>query len=360
MNGRWGLLAVAGLLISTACGGGGSSTPPPGNGTPFQTSFTDASGTVNTVSQPTIKTTNPFFAALGTNGRTCASCHDVADGWSVTPSHLQQRFQSTQGTDPIFRPVDGANCPSADVSTLAAKTSAYSLLLNSGLIRMTLPVPAGAEFSIIAINDPYQCPETTATQPALYRRPLPATNLKFLNGIMWDGREPDLQTQAKDATMVHTEPNGPPTDAQLQQIVSLESALFTAQSQDSLAGDLTALGATGGPEFLSTLPFSPGMNSGTGFDPNVFTLYTNWANASGANGAAQQSVARGEVLFNTFPMSNYRRRRVQRCSGPDPDLRHLQYLPQHTQCRRRLGVRDHEYRDRRASGRSSRIHHPVQ
>ena len=162
-----------------------------------------------------------------------------------------------------FARYDGANCPSADVSTLAAETSAYSQLLNYGLIRMTLPVPANAEFSIIAISDPYQCPETTATLPALYRRPLPATNLKFLNGIMWDGREPDLKTQAKDATLVHTEPTGPPTDAQLTQIVSLETSLFTAQSQDNLAGDLTAQGANGGPEFLSTLPFSPGMNSGT-------------------------------------------------------------------------------------------------
>ena len=145
---------------------------------------------------------------------------------------------------------------------------------------MTLPVPANAEFSIVAINDPYQCPETTATQPALYRRPLPSTNLKFLNGIMWDGREPDLKTQALDATLVHTEPNGPPTDAQLQQIVNFESSLFTAQSVDSLAGDLTAQGANGGPAFLSTQPFSIGMNSGSGFDPNAFTLYTSWTNAS--------------------------------------------------------------------------------
>ena len=306
MNGRWGLLAVAGLVIAgfSACGGGGSSptTPPPNTTPPFQTSFTDPSGTVNTVSQPEIKTTNPFFSALGTNTRTCASCHDVADGWSVTPTHLQQKFQSTQGGDPIFLPVDGANCPSADVSTLAAKTSAYSLLLNSGLIRMTLPVPAGAEFSVIAINDPYQCPETTATQLALYRRPLPATNLKFLNGIMWDGREPDLATQAKDAATVHMLPSTPPTDAQIQQILSLETALFTAQTSDSLAGDLTLQGANGGPDFLATLPFTAGMNSGSAFDPNVFTLYANWANATGTNAAAQQSVARGEVLFNTFPI----------------------------------------------------------
>lgn len=299
---RQALLAVAGLLISglTACGGTGSGgTPPP---TTFQQTSPDPSGTLETFSHTKIDSSSPFFSPLGTNGRTCHSCHVAGDGWSINPTDLQQRFQSTQGTDPVFRPVDGANCPSDDVSTLAAATTAYSQLLNFGLIRITLPVPANADFSIISINDPYQCPETTATQPALYRRPLPATNLKFLNGIMWDGREPDLQTQARNATLVHAQPTTPPTDAQLIQIVNFETALFTAQSQDTLAGDLTAQGANGGPQFLSTQPFSPGINSGSNFTPNAFTLYTNWASASGSNAAARQSVARGEVLFNTFPI----------------------------------------------------------
>jgi hypothetical protein len=119
---------------------------------------------------------------------------------------------------------------------------------------------------------------------------------------MWDGREPDLQTQAMDATLLHAQPTNPPTDAQIQQIVTLENSLFTAQSEDAAAGDLKAQGANGGPLFLSTQPFSPDMNSGGGFDPNVFSLYSNWANASGVNAAAQQSVARGEMLFNTFPI----------------------------------------------------------
>jgi cytochrome c peroxidase len=305
MNRHRALLLIAGLVISgfTACGGSASQ---PGNvmipPQTFQEISPDASGMVETFSQTQIDNSNPFFSKLGTNDRTCNSCHVASDGWSITPAHLQQRFQDSHGTDPVFRTVDGANCPSADVSTPSAQTLAYSQLLNYGLIRMTLPVPANAEFSIIAITDPYQCPETTATLPALYRRPLPATNLKFLNGIMWDGREPDLKTQAKDATLVHAEPTGPPTDAQLTQIVSLESSLFTAQSQDNLAGDLTLQGAQGGPAFLSTQPFSPGINSGAAFTPNAFSLYTNWATASGTNAAAQQSVARGEMLFNTFPM----------------------------------------------------------
>jgi hypothetical protein len=183
-----------------------------------------------------------------------------------------------------------------------ARTAAYSLLLSKGLIRMSLPVPANAEFSITSINDPYQCPETTASLPALYRRPLPSTNVKFLNGIMWDGREPDLKTQASNATLVHAQAASSPTDAQLQQIVSLETALFTAQSADTLAGDLTSQGANGGPLFLSTQPFSVGINSGSAFDPNAFTLYTNWADAIATNAATQQSIARGEILFNTRPV----------------------------------------------------------
>jgi len=176
------------------------------------------------------------------------------------------------------------------------------MLLNKGLIRMTLPVPANAEFSIVTISDPYQCPETTADRPALYRRPLPSTNLRFLNGIMWDGREPDLQSQAKNATLVHAQPAQPPTDSQLQQIVSLETSLFTAQSEDGLAGNLSSQGARGGPVFLSQQPFYPGINSGAGFNPGVFTLYSNWTSVSGSDSAARQAIARGEMLFNNRPM----------------------------------------------------------
>src|ERR1700687_1695478 len=203
MNRHRVLWAVAGLLMSgfTACGGTGSqpsnpTTPPPPS--TFKETSPDASGTVETFSQTQIDNSNPFFTQLGTNNRTCNSCHVASDGWSITPVNLQQRFQSTQGTDPVFRVVDGANCPSADVSTPAAATIAYSQLLNFGLIRMTLPVPANADFSIISITDPYQCPETTATQPALYRRPRPSPNLQFLHVIMWDGRGPDLNAQVFD------------------------------------------------------------------------------------------------------------------------------------------------------------------
>ena len=77
---------------------------------------------------PTDTTTNPFFQDLGTNGRRCVTCHQASDAWSITPPHIRKRFEATQGTDPIFRPVDGANCPTADVATLEQRRESYSLL----------------------------------------------------------------------------------------------------------------------------------------------------------------------------------------------------------------------------------------
>jgi cytochrome c peroxidase len=291
------LLAIAGLLVAglTISAVAGFRLP---NLMPFQ----DSSGTFRTLSLGPIDLSNAFFDKLGTNDRSCATCHDAGDGWSITPAHLQQRFQITRGTDPVFRAIDGANCPSADVSTVEARSSAYSLLLNKGLIRMSLPVPSNADFSIISITDPYSCPETTANKPALYRRPLPSTNLRFLNGIMWDGREPNLKSQARNATLVHTQPNHPPKDSDLRDIVSLESGLFTAQSEDNLAGSLTAQGGRGGPAYLALQPFFPGINSGKRFDPNAFKLYPKWVNVTGTKSAWQQSIARGEMLFNNRPM----------------------------------------------------------
>ena len=137
--------------------------------------FPDPSGLVQTLSTTgTLDESGPFFQDLGTNGRSCASCHQARDGWSVAPRHLQERFLVSDGMDPVFRPVDGAVCPSADVGSLAARHAAYAMLLGKGLIRVSLPVPDSADFVVTEAADPHACPETTTSQLALFRRPLPA------------------------------------------------------------------------------------------------------------------------------------------------------------------------------------------
>src|SRR5258706_11724185 len=111
----------------------------------------------------------------------------------VSGANIQQRFLQTQGQDPIFRTIDGSNCNhDIDVSTLAGRSAAYSLLRTRGLIRVALTVPATRDFDVTGVSNPYGCNETDVI--SMYRRPLPATNLKFLSTVMFDGRESSTQT----------------------------------------------------------------------------------------------------------------------------------------------------------------------
>lgn len=276
-----------------------------------------------------------FFQSLGTNGRSCGSCHRPAEGWSVSAAEVQLRFQMTQGTDPIFRTVDGSNCDhNIDTSTVAGRRAAYSLLLSRGVIRIALAMPANAEFSVVSVNNPYGCSDTQTL--SMYRRPLPAANLPFLSTIMWDGRESSAQTgtqkitvasypaalladlthQAIDATTSHAQAAGPPTQQQLQAIVNFEMGLTTAQAFDFSAGALDADGATGGPVALGTTTagaFFIGINDplggnprGTPFTSVIFNLFDAWSNLNGpgnSQNSRRASIARGQALFNTKPIT---------------------------------------------------------
>jgi cytochrome c peroxidase len=265
---------------------------------------------------------NAFFQDLGTNGRRCVTCHQQADAWTVTPEHVQDRFERTDGTDPIFRPVDGANCNNLDFSSKRARKKNYSLLLNKGLIRVELPVPGGAEFTVRDTDNPYGCTDTQNI--SVYRRILPTTNISFLSTVMWDGRETfkdasgkflpvrdDLMHQAIDATLIHAQGAKAPTDAQLNEIVDFETQLFTAQIHDRHAGDLNDDGANGGPKYLTKQIYFNGINDPLGGNPQgdpftstIFTLYDKWSNIKDRNydehTDARRSIARGENLFNTL------------------------------------------------------------
>jgi len=291
--------------------------------------FPDSAGQSTTISTTgAVAVTHPFFANLGKNGRACVTCHQPQSGWSITPQDVRARFKSTNGLDPIFRTVDGSNSPNAPVTTPAQRMTAYSMLLNHGVIRIGLPVPAGAEFTLTAVDDPYHF--ASATQLSLFRRPLPATNLKFASTIMWDGRQTgngvsvnvDLHNQAVDAVIQH-EQGAAPNSTAVNQIVAFESGLYSAQSGDNIAGLLDSTGgAGGGPLLLSQQAFFPGINDpqggnppGSTFNPRVFTLYGQWAAPvppppGGPRPAPptaatlqRQSIARGEALFNSRPLT---------------------------------------------------------
>ncbi len=286
-----------------------------------------SSATLNVNGAIDISSANPFFRAIGTNGRSCGTCHVPSENWSITPAGVRQRFRRTGGTDPIFRTNDGSDSPAADVSTRSAREAAYGMLLNKGLIRVGIGIPAGAEFELVAVDDPYGF--ASATELSLFRRPLPVTNLQFLTATMWDGREStpipdpllgpnqvtsDLSKQANDATLGHAQGSAPLTPELRAEIVAFELGLFTAQTRGPHLGALDDAGALGGPEALQRTLNYFGINdviagdsrTGLPFDPGSMTVFQAWASDPGANGArsqARQAIARGEALFNQKPIT---------------------------------------------------------
>jgi hypothetical protein len=197
------------------------------------------------------------------------------------------------------------------------------MLLNKGLIRIGLPIPAAAEFDLVGVEDPYGF--ASAAELSLFRRPIPTTNLRFLTGVMWDGRESfpplgtfpilaghtpvqnalalfeDLKHQSNDATTGHAQ-GAPLSEEQRAAIVNFELNLATAQQEGRRVGLLMARGAQGGPAYLAMQDFYVTINdvlgadaNGHAFDPRAMTLYDAWANSRDRRRA---SIARGAGLFN--------------------------------------------------------------
>lgn len=316
---------------------------------------------------PTLTANNAFFLSLGTNGRSCLTCHQPSQAMSVSAAYVREVFAATGGRDPLFAPVDGANCPNrvpeADTSgalrggrsgsaTLTDSRAAHSLLLDKGLFRIFLPVPkqtteltpGATEYTIEVVSDPNGCNTDPAynqqVDPAtgevtriisVYRRPLMTANLKFKTttltdaphspflpldpetggllpidpftgqyeslNIMWDGREPTLESQASDAVLIHSQATAPPTTAQVAQMVAFENGIYSAQAK---LGPVTlSLGASGGAMDLSALsPLTP-----TSLGTVPFQEFDAWNNISGTTPTAelQASIARGQQIFETFP-----------------------------------------------------------
>jgi cytochrome c peroxidase len=287
---------------------------------------------------------NAFFKSLGSNGRSCGTCHLPSQGMSFTAASAQSRFRQKGVKDPLFAPVDGANCPNL-VPLSETKPSPFygghrgggfdsararSLLLKDGLIRIFLPYPKAKSpdfaVSITPQDDPYTCntqlpysvdPGDSSVQMfSMYRRPLISANLAFKTkaigfgptgpaevspsgNIMWDGREPTLASQGTNATLGHAQAVNPPTSAQLDEIVAFEVGFFSAQQFDRRAGFLTD-GANGGPQKLKANIAADGVLPFVGPLAVPFNEFDPWAAPSGPafTAAQRQSIKRGQDLFN--------------------------------------------------------------
>ena len=286
---------------------------------------------------------HPFFKAMGSNGRACVTCHQPSDGMSLSVETIQQRWEQTDGKDPLFAAIDGSNCPNLDQDDKAS----HSLLLEKGLIRVALPwpplpydgEPVKPEFSIEVVKDPTGCNvdpvwgvKGEKSVVSVFRRPRPVINVNHLvelpSGVpphdkfffndksllpkdpetgefvslqlMADGRGLSPRHQANDAALNHLERRAPLTEEQLSKIEGFELGLNVAQAFDNAGGDLTSPDSPPGLGPQSLLDADKGM---LGNNPvnKIFGDFSMWRHADEttltSQQAFQQSVARGAEVF---------------------------------------------------------------
>jgi len=271
---------------------------------------------------------HPFFEALGTNGRGCVTCHQPADAMSISAATIQQRWQDTNGTDPLFAPVDGMDCPNKP----AGDPVSHSLLLSRGLIRVALPWPpvdVETEFDLEVVRDPTGCNTDPAygiegekQQVSVYRRPRPAINLRYVASsrfgvspfigktgqladvdpetgrplnmnMMADARDSTLKQQAQNAALGHLEVDTPLSDDQLDAIQEFELQLYGAQAWDFTGGPLSV---DGGPSGIGPQAMADGSDGVLGNNTTrfVFPMENKWADLP--EGATENEATRNAFL----------------------------------------------------------------
>lgn len=287
--------------------------PANGDSLPEVTTFEDATGElmVYNAGGQVRTATHPFFQDMGSNGRACVTCHQPSNAMSLSTGRVQERWQETQGADPVFAAIDGSNCPSLPQKL----KSSHSLLLNRGVFRIYLPWPAPGvkpEFTLEVVRDPTGCNTDPvyglhSARPTIsvYRRPRMVANLRYVLGadafalghapagsLAADGRDSTLEAQALDAVHAHEQAQTPLDRARLEQILEFESQIYVAQNIDDHAGELAEVD---GPSSLGAWNLGRGKVVGGA----VFAEVSDWN--SGRPHTPQSefraSVERGSAIF---------------------------------------------------------------
>ena len=158
---------------------------------------------------------NFFRPFPGGNGRSCATCHDPRDGFTLAPSRVEARWQRLQAarrvdptaSDPLFRPLDADD--GADD---------FTLLRTRGLVKVRVPLPSRVRLT----DDPL------ATHVTLSRAVSPLNMLKHTAPYQQDRSAGTLEAQALAAVNQHMEPTIQPSAEFLESVAEFQRHIFSS------------------------------------------------------------------------------------------------------------------------------------
>ena len=199
---------------------------------------------------------------IGGNGRSCADCHMPSDNFQLSPQSAQTRFAALQAErahnpnadDPLFRAVDAD-----DFRVNGEGASDFSNLVDNGLVRVTMPLPAN-----VRLVDPVTHEPTNETFVDLFRAVMPVFNVAITGadgvapvwapgaprvpimgqdpygpnrqgGYQHDARFGTLQEQARGALLAHAQVSSEPPARMLDDLAAFQQTLFSSPDVEVLA-----------------------------------------------------------------------------------------------------------------------------
>ena len=199
---------------------------------------------------------------LGANGRACADCHMPSEAFQLSPSVARARFEALMAKrehdknadDPLFRPVDAD-----DFRVNGDNASDFSNVVENGLVRVTMPLPAN-----VALIDPATGQPTAETSVDLWRAVIPVFNVAITGpdgqlpvwppgvprvpimgqdpngpnrqgGYQHDARFATLQEQARGALLNHAQATLEPPAQMLDDLAAFQQTLFSSPGVERLA-----------------------------------------------------------------------------------------------------------------------------
>jgi cytochrome c peroxidase len=165
---------------------------------------------------------NFFRPFAGGNGRSCATCHDPRDGFSLSPARVEARWQRLQrarrddpsAADPLFRPLDADD--GADD---------FTLLRTRALFKVRVALPPRVRLT----DDP------TATHVTVSRAVTPLNLLKHTAPYQLDRSAATLEAQALAAVYQHMEPTAQPSVAFLESVAEFQRHIFSSAQVRALS-----------------------------------------------------------------------------------------------------------------------------
>ena len=199
---------------------------------------------------------------LGGNGRACADCHMPSEAFQLSPAVARARFEALlsklshdrNADDPLFRPVDAD-----DFRVNGDRASDFSNVVENGLVRVTMPLPAN-----VALIDPVTGQPSDETFVDLWRAVIPVFNVAITGpdnrlpvwppgiprlpilgqdpngpnrqgGYQHDARFATLQEQARGALFAHAQVTVEPPAQMLDDLAAFQQTLFSSPGVERLS-----------------------------------------------------------------------------------------------------------------------------